>query len=195
MHPIVSFADEPLILVDDHDTVVGYAPKDACHRGSGLLHRAFSLFVFNGSGKVLLHQRSAQKTLWPHHWTNSCCSHPRRGETLEGAAQRRLQEELGLSAPLTLLYRFVYQARFSDLGAEHELCAVFVGRSDAQVTVNDNEIAAWEFVDVEALAPAIAAHPEKYTPWFKLEWQRLRADHWPAIASLISAPDPDDEKR
>ena len=123
---VVSFDSEALIVVDAQDQVLGYDSKAALHRGSGTLHRAFSIFLFNAQGEVLLQQRSDQKALWPAFWSNTCCSHPRRGETYEIATQRRLKEELGVSADLAFTHRFQYQAQYDESGAEHELCSVYV---------------------------------------------------------------------
>jgi isopentenyl-diphosphate Delta-isomerase len=100
---------DALILVDGADREVGFLPKDLCHDGQGVLHRAFSLLVFNEKGEQLLQQRSASKRLWPLYWSNSCCSHPRRGESMEAAVKRRLDEELGLSCPVQFLFKFQYQ--------------------------------------------------------------------------------------
>jgi len=147
---IVSFNDESLILVNSDDEIIGYTSKDKAHNGVGLLHRAFSLFIFNSRGELLLQQRAQNKRLWGGYWSNSVCSHPRQGEDLETATQRRLQEELGLSCPLQFLYKFEYQATFSDQGAENELCSVFIGHYESKtaqtVTVNSNEIAAWRWI-------------------------------------------------
>lgn len=178
---IVSFDDEPLILVDHDDTVLGHKSKIDCHKGEGILHRAFSIFLFNNAGEVLLQQRSNQKQLWPGYWSNSCCSHPRRGESVADAARRRLQEELAITTPLTYLYQFEYQARFGDVGAEHELCSIYVARSDDAVAVNPNEVSAWAFVAPHKIDAELAKHPEHYTPWLKLEWPRIRADHWAQV--------------
>jgi len=182
--PIVSFDDEPLILVDEHDQVIGHMAKDACHDGDGKLHRAFSVFVFNGQGQLLLQQRSGEKRLWPLVWSNSCCSHPRRGEQTEEAAARRIREELGLATELTYLFKFQYQARWRDLGSENELCSVWIGRSDDAVQVNQNEINAWKFIDPQALEAELELHPDHYTPWLRMEWARMRGDHWPAVEQL-----------
>jgi isopentenyl-diphosphate delta-isomerase len=174
----VSFHDELLILVDEADNVTGYESKANAHRGAGLLHRAFSVFLFSTSGQVLLHKRSEQKPLWPGFWTNSCCSHPRKGETYEVAAARRMQEELGVTADLQYLYQFQYSAAFNDEGGEHELCAVFIGLLDAdrEVEPNPNEIADWCWVDCNELDGLLRRAPQQFTPWFKLEWSRLRSD-------------------
>lgn len=166
-------AGDPLILVDGEDREIGTLSKAECHAGSGVLHRAFSVFLFNPAGELLLQQRSAHKTLWGGYWSNSCCSHPRLGEQVKEAAVRRVQEELGVSCDPRFLYKFQYQARFGDAGAEHELCWVYAATITEPVRANIDEIAAFEFVEPQALTRAIAAHPEQYTPWLKLEWARI----------------------
>ncbi len=181
---VVSYDEEPLILVDSQDRVVGYESKQACHRGDGMLHRAFSVFIFNNRGEVLLQQRSAQKQLWPGFWSNSCCSHPRQGEELDEAAQRRLLEELGLSSDLKFLYRFQYQAAFGEAGSENELCSVYIGKSDESVVVNINEIANWRFVSAADLQRELKQQPGQFTPWFKMEWSRLQDEYSGALANL-----------
>jgi len=173
---VVSSETEQLILVDEQDREIGNDSKAACHDAHGILHRAFSLFVFNRRGELLLQQRSASKRLWPGYWANSCCSHPRRGEDMQTATRRRLREELGLECELKFLYKFQYQADYGELGAEHELCWVYVGSSDAPVRVNTNEIADWRFIAPEDLDREIMQHPERFTPWLRLEWQRLRGE-------------------
>ena len=175
---IVSFDDEPLILVDERDNVIGHDSKVRVHSGAGVLHRAFSIFIFSDGGKVLLQQRSREKPLWPLYWSNSCCSHPRKGEDGLAAAHRRLREELGLDTELTFMYRFQYQAQFGDLGAEHELCSVYVGRLSDEVAIDGNptEVAAWRWLDCTAVDRLVAADAEPLTPWFVMEWTRLRRD-------------------
>ncbi|MEZ5551848.1 MAG: isopentenyl-diphosphate Delta-isomerase [Pseudomonadales bacterium] len=173
---IVSSEAEPLILVDSNDQETGFLDKSACHDGAGILHRAFSLFIFNPAGELLLQQRAAEKRLWPGYWSNSCCSHPRRGETMDLAVRRRLQQELGMAADLQFTYKFEYQARFADLGAEHELCWVYVGRSDQEPVINVTEISDWRWVDPARLSSAIAADPDSYTPWLIMEWERLNRE-------------------
>ena len=172
----VSSDAEELILVDATDRVCGHASKAECHDGDGILHRAFSLFVFNADGALLLQQRSAGKRLWPGYWANTCCSHPRRGENMDEAIQRRLTQEMGMRCALRYVYKFQYQARFGDRGSEHELCSVFVGSTTAPVRANRTEVAAWRFVQPAALDAEIQASPDQFTPWLKLEWQRLRGD-------------------
>ena len=167
---------ELLILVDTHDQETGSLGKVECHDGDGILHRAFSVFLFNDRGELLLQQRSADKRLWPMYWTNTCCSHPRQGESMQVATERRLQQELNTASTLEFIYKFEYQARFGDLGSENELCWVHLGRIEREATANDAEVAALRFVSADELRGEIDAQPERLTPWFKMEWQRLNED-------------------
>jgi isopentenyl-diphosphate delta-isomerase len=184
--PVVSFDDEPLVLVNDADEEIGFASKGRCHDGEGLLHRAFSVFLFSSEGEVLLQQRSIQKRLWPGAWSNACCSHPRRGETLVGALHRRLREELSLETPVRFLFKLRYHARYETSGAEHEICHVYAGLFTREPAVNANEIAATTIVTATALDGDVAAHPDRYTPWLKLEWTRLRADTWSTVQQFLA---------
>jgi isopentenyl-diphosphate delta-isomerase len=169
---------DDLILVDDTDQPLGFLSKARCHEGSGVLHRAFSLFIFNPAGELLIQQRSAGKRLWPLYWSNSCCSHPRAEETMDTAILRRLHEELGLVCPLRFLFKFKYQAQFDATGAEHELCSVYSGTTHLEPQINRQEIAAWRFIAPAALESEISDGGElKFTPWFLIEWQRVRAHH------------------
>jgi isopentenyl-diphosphate Delta-isomerase len=174
-----------LILVDEADREIGYMDRSRCHAGGGMLHRAFSLLIFNGRGELLLQQRSLGKQLWPLHWSNSCCSHPRRAESIEAAARRRLREELGLSCPLHFLFKFQYQAQYDSAGAENELCSVFIGRASGPVIINPSEISAWRWISPEALHLEMAG-PERgqFTPWFRLEWERVWREHRAAVLTL-----------
>ena len=179
----VSFDDENLILVDARDNVIGHDSKDNVHQGSGLLHRAFSIFLFDGPDRVLLHRRSGQKRLWPGFWTNSCCSHPRRSENYASAARRRLLEELGVTAELSWLYQFQYAASYRNLGAERELCAVLIGdleRPDS-VRANRNEVQEWGWFACDEVDRWVQRQPGQFTPWFLLEWSRLRGDQRAAV--------------
>lgn len=174
---VVSSDDEQLILVDGHDREIGLLAKADAHLGCGTLHRAFSLFVFNPAGELLLQQRAAGKRLWPRYWSNTCCSHPRRGEKMDSAIHRRLQEELGLSAELEFLFKFQYRARYGAKGAEHELCWVYAGRSPDLPHANVNEVSAWRYITPQALQAEIARAPQTFTPWLKLEWARILRAH------------------
>ena len=173
---IVSSESEALILVDADDQPVGEASKAEAHDGDGILHRAFSVFLFNSSGELLLQQRSLEKRLWGGFWSNSCCSHPRVGETMQVATRRRLDDELNLAADLEYVYRFQYQASFGEAGSEHELCHVFLGRCPDEVDVNESEIAAVRFVPAVDVTRMLDESPDAYTPWFRMEWERLSGE-------------------
>ncbi len=181
---VVSFDDEPLVLVDEDDREVGFLDKASAHLGRGVLHRAFSLFVFNRQGELLLQQRAAGKRLWPGFWSNTCCSHPRRGEALEEAVGRRLAEELGMRCAMSFLFKFEYQAQFDADGAEHELCWVYAGRSDEAPTLNLNEVSALRYISPSELDAEMAEQPQRFTPWFKIEWERVRREHAEVFAPL-----------
>lgn len=185
---VVSFDDEPLILVDKDDREIGFLDKTSAHLGPGVLHRAFSLFVFNSQGELLLQQRASGKRLWPGYWSNTCCSHPRRGETMDEAIHRRLGEELGMQCRLQYLFKFEYHAQFDADGAERELCSVYAGCSDTSPTVNVNEISALRCLSPATLDAEIAVHPEIFTPWLKIEWQRIRSEHAGGLATCRSSP-------
>lgn len=181
---VVSFDDEMLIVVDENDNILDYKSKLECHQGNGILHRAFSIFIFNEKGQVIMQKRSAQKLLWPLYWSNSCCSHPRKGETVDTAIHRRLKEELGFDTDLTYLYTFKYQANFKSIGAENEMCAVYIGKSNTTVRVNKNEIAEWRYIDPDDLSKDVTGHSEKFTPWFKMEWTKLTTEYLNKIKAL-----------
>lgn len=176
-HQPVSSLSETLILVDDQDREVGFSSKEECHKGDGLLHRAFSVFLFDPEGKLLLQQRSSQKPLWPLYWSNSCCSHPRQAETVEDAAHRRIKEELNLSCELQFLYKFKYQAQFGDIGSENEFCRVFAGHTDGDVIAHPDEIADWRYIEPSELTREIDADADRFTPWLKLEWRRITEEY------------------
>lgn len=186
---IVSSESDTLILVDDNDQEIGEMTKDKCHSGDGTLHRAFSLFIFNDKGDVLLQQRSNQKRLWPMYWSNSCCSHPRAGETMDDAVNRRLHQELGLQSELQYVYKFQYHAPFGEQGSERELCWVYLGMCDGEVKTNSNEIADWRFINSEALEAELADKSEQFTPWFKMEWQRLNQEYSEVLRPFLRRAD------
>jgi isopentenyl-diphosphate delta-isomerase len=181
----VSFDDEMLILVDEEDQIVGYKDKLSCHADSGIRHRAFSIFIFNDAGQVLMQKRSDQKQLWPLFWSNSCCSHPRKGEKMGRAVLRRLNEELGFKTDLKYIFKFKYQAAYEDIGSENEYCSVFIGKSNKTVETNINEIAEWKYIDPEELDKLLEDNPEEFTPWFKMEWERLRNEYWRTIQDYL----------
>lgn len=171
---VVSSESESLIRVDSEDNEIGILSKGECHDGDGLLHRAFSVFLFDQQGRLLIQQRSPEKRLWPLYWANSCCSHPRAGESMAEATERRMLEELGVRSPLHFIYKFSYQANYKNLGAEHELCWVYVGRAERfQLRPNPSEIAAWKFVSTDEVNQMMSSDDERVAPWFRLEWRAL----------------------
>lgn len=181
---VVSSEREPLILVDHEDREVGQLDKSACHDGEGVLHRAFSLFVFDPQRRLLLQQRAPGKRLWPSYWSNSCCSHPRAGEDMTGAVARRLHQELGLTAALRYVYKFEYVAAYDELGTEHELCWVYVGCTTDQPVINTTEVAAWRWMAPADIDRELAEHSDSYTPWFKMEWSRLKQEFGDDLAGI-----------
>jgi isopentenyl-diphosphate delta-isomerase len=165
--------EDMLILVDSSDNEIGFLSKSECHMGAGQLHRAFSVFIFNSSGEVLIQKRSPQKELWGLHWSNSCCSHPRKNENIESAVNRRLAEELTIQCPIHFLYKFTYQENFGNVGSEHELCYVYVGLFDGEIKADPNEVAEYKFLSPEKLDREIKTSSENFTPWMQMEWNTI----------------------
>lgn len=181
---IVSFDNEPLILVDENDNEIGYESKDKCHQGNGILHRAFSIFLFNDKNELLFQKRSDDKLLWGGYWSNTVCSHPRKGETMEIATQRRLMDEMGVEAELQYLFKFQYQAKFKSIGSENELCHVFIGKHNGPYHPNPNEIKDLMFIHFDKIEEEIKRNGKFYTPWFKIEYQRMLEEYREQIISL-----------
>lgn len=165
---------DEVILVDEHDREIGKALKLASHLGEGMLHRAFSVFLFNPRGELLLQQRSANKLLWPEYWSNSCCSHPRPGEFVTQAATRRVTEELGVVCTPSFFYKFRYHANFGETGVEREVCHVLGAVISAAAIPDPEEVADIRYITPESLDVEISANPERFTPWFRMEWPRVR---------------------
>ncbi len=184
----VSSPSELLITVDRNGNELGTTSKADAHRSPGILHRAFSIFLFDRDGHVLLQQRATNKPLWPEYWTNTCCSHPRHGEDFATATERRLLEEMGVYTPLHYLYTFEYQADYIDIGSEHEHCAVYAGVIDQHTPINPHpeEVMAWQWLEIDAVDYRVAQQPETLTPWFLLEWKTIRARHWNTLEALLS---------
>ena len=164
--------EEKVILVNEKDEPIGLMEKMEAHE-KGLLHRAFSVFIFNSKQEVLLQQRAACKYHSPNLWTNTCCSHPRAGETNQQAGERRLQEEMGLQVPLREVFSFIYKAPFDNGLTEHEYDHVLVGYSDAQPQINPEEVASWKWLSLEAIKEDILQAPEQYTAWFKIIFEKF----------------------
>lgn len=182
--PVVSNDGDELILVDADDRELGFLDKASCHDGEGVLHRAFSLFVLDRDGRILLQRRAGDKRLWPGYWSNTCCSHPRRGEGMRAAVERRSLEELGIGIhTLSFAFKFQYHERFDGAGAEHELCHVYVARTDDEPQPNGNEIDAWDWYTVEELETMLVDSSARCTPWFLMEWQRLKQDFFDQLSA------------
>ena len=161
-------ANDPIILVDADDREVGTMPKLAAHRDGGHLHRAFSIFIFDPAGRMLLQRRARTKYHFGGLWTNACCSHPLPGQPLPDIAHARLREEMGLDAPLAKLFTFTYRAHDPASGlTEHELDHVYAGTTADQPQPNPAEVDEWRWVAVAELLADVAASPDAYTPWFK----------------------------
>jgi isopentenyl-diphosphate delta-isomerase len=179
---VVSSEDDRLILVDGDDHPVRELDKAACHDGDGVRHRAFSVFLINSEGHLLLQRRADNKRLWPNFWSNSCCSHPRAGESLSVAVLRRVREELGLLASAEFVYRFEYRARFGTVGSEYEVCSVYLAQALAEPQVNTTEISDWRWMSAAELDAALTAEPANFTPWFLMEWSTLRLQYADRLA-------------
>lgn len=164
--------EEYVILVDQNDNKVGLMEKMEAHE-KGLLHRAFSVFVVNSAGELMMHQRAFEKYHSGGLWTNTCCSHPRDGETTEEAVHRRLQEEMGFDCEVRKMFDFIYKAEL-DLGmTEHELDHLFIGYYDGLPQINKNEVAAWKWMSIDDVKSDIEAAPQNYTEWFKIVFERF----------------------
>lgn len=163
---------ETLILVDDQDRQVGQMEKHEAHK-KGLLHRAFSVFVFNEKNELMLHQRSFDKYHSGGLWTNTCCSHPRIGESVKEAALRRLKEEMGFVCPVEFQFSFVYRSELDNKMIEHEFDHVFFGYYNENPAPNPDEVQDWCFKSMETIAIELQQQPELYTSWFKVVFENI----------------------
>lgn len=161
-----------IILVDEKDVPVGTMEKLEVHR-KALLHRAFSVFIFNNSGEMLLQQRAKNKYHSALLWTNACCSHPAPGQETLAEATKRLHEEMGFTTPLTKAFNFIYKAAFDNGLTEHELDHVFIGTYDGNIKPCKEEVNDYCYMATEAITDSIQSHPQKYTEWFKIAFPKL----------------------
>ena len=164
--------EEKVILVDREDNPIGTMPKMEAHE-KAVLHRAFSVFILNKNGELMLQQRALHKYHSPALWTNTCCSHQRVGEHNLEAGTRRLEEEMGFSVPLEELFSFIYKAPFDNGLTEHELDHVMIGYFDGTPRINPYEVASWKWMSLTAIANDMILHPETYTVWFKIIFKRF----------------------
>jgi isopentenyl-diphosphate delta-isomerase len=160
---------QEVILVNELDEEIGTMEKTEAHR-KGVLHRAFSVFIFNSKGQMLLHQRAIDKYHSGGLWTNACCSHPRPGEDTLQAAKRRLMEEMGFSVSLSKIFDFVYETSFENGLTEHEFDHVFAGHYDGPIHINSEEVMDYCFKDIREVSQSLKIEPEKYTTWFRLAY-------------------------
>lgn len=158
--------EEQVILVDNNDNAIGSMAKLEAHQ-KGLLHRAFSIFIFNSNGELLLQQRALDKYHSEGLWSNTCCSHPRIGETILDAAKRRLNEELGVTCELTNAFNFTYKANFDNGLIEHEFDYVLFGFSDEIPQINTQEVNNWKYISVSDLLKDLKLNSTNYTAWLK----------------------------
>ena len=163
---------QKVILVNENDEVLGSMEKLEAHL-KGALHRAFSIFIFNDQKELLIHQRAFDKYHSPGLWTNTCCSHPFPEETTLDAANRRLEEEMGMQCSLTPIFTFVYKAGFENGLTEHEFDHVFVGYYDGEILFNKEEVDDYYFGTIEEINEKIQFNPSHYTPWFLIAFPRV----------------------
>lgn len=164
-----------VILVNEQDAAIGEMEKIEAHR-KGFLHRAFSVFIFNSKGEMLLQQRALHKYHSGGLWSNACCSHPYPGESTENAALRRLNEELGFQTPVNKIFEFTYRAAFDNGLTEHEYDHVFTGEYNGELNINPDEVSDYCFKDIEDIRTIMQSQPEKFTKWFHLVFDRI--ENW-----------------
>lgn len=167
--------EEQVILVDQYDNKIGLMPKMEAHE-KALLHRAFSVFVLNDKGEMMLQQRAESKYHSPGLWTNTCCSHQRDGEDNISAGKRRLMEEMGFVTELEELFSFTYKAAFDNGLTEHEFDHVMQGYYTGEPNINPVEVASWKWMKAQDVKKDIENHPENYTAWFKIIFEKY--DHF-----------------
>ena len=165
---------EEIILVDENDNPIGFETKLKAHENGGKLHRAFSIFVFDAAGRMLLQRRAKKKYHFGGLWTNACCGHPRKGEKLEDAARVRLQEEFGFDTGVEEIFDFLYRASDAKSGlTEYEFDHVFCGEFNGEPRPNPDEIDDWKWVGLAELLVDLKNDPHQYTPWFKIALPRV----------------------
>ncbi|XOB40538.1 MAG: isopentenyl-diphosphate Delta-isomerase [Candidatus Nealsonbacteria bacterium] len=160
-----------IIIVDQNDSEIGTGEKLITHK-EGKLHRAFSVFLFNSKGEMLIQKRAKTKYHSPSLWSNACCSHPRPNQKLEKEVKKRLKEEMGIECDLKEIFSFVYKAKIGNL-IEHEFDHVFLGKFNGKPKPNKEEVQAWKWITIKNLKADIKKNPQNYTYWFKLILNRV----------------------
>ena len=166
--------EQQVVLVNENDQETGTMDKMEAHR-KGVLHRAFSIFIFDDAGKMLLQQRAPDKYHGAHLWTNACCSHPLPGERVEEAAIRRLEEELGFITQLKKIFSFVYRAEVENGLIEHEYDHVFAGQFSGNIVPNEKEVANVKYMDMNEIRSDIDQNPDHFTSWFKIAFPKMES--------------------
>ncbi len=161
-----------VILVDKNDKEVGIGEKIKTHK-EGKLHRAFSIFVFNSKSELLLQKRTKSKYHSGGLWTNTCCSHPIPGESVEETAHRRLKEEMGFDCNLKEIFSFTYKVKFENNLFENEYDHVFIGNFDGKPNPNPEEVDDWKWINLEKLKNDIRENPDRYTYWLKTSIDKI----------------------
>lgn len=156
-----------VVLVDENDTPIGAMEKMEAHQ-KGLLHRAFSIFIFNENEEMLLHQRALEKYHSPGLWTNTCCSHPMPDQSTHTAAVHRLQEEMGMQCEIEKSFHFIYRAELDNEMIEHELDHVFIGYTNNNPTPNPSEVMDWKWMAIDDIILEVNDNPHVFTEWFKI---------------------------
>ncbi|MDP3057119.1 MAG: isopentenyl-diphosphate Delta-isomerase [bacterium] len=177
--------EEKIILVDKNDKEIGLGEKLKVHQ-EGKLHRAFSIFIFNSKGELMLQQRARSKYHSGGLWTNTCCSHPGSGERFEEAVHRRLQEEMGFDCEMKEIFSFIYKAKLDHGLWEHEFDHVFIGRFDGEPRINPEEADDWKWINFDELKKDISENSGNYTVWFKIAVDKNGEDIAKAIGSFIA---------
>lgn len=165
--------EERVILVNERDEPVGTMEKIEAHE-KALLHRAFSVFIFNDKGETMIQQRALHKYHSPGLWTNTCCSHQREGESNTAAGKRRLMEEMGFTVDeLQEVFSFIYKAPFDNGLTEHEFDHVMIGKFSGEPNINPDEVASWKWVTLEEIRDDMKQDPGKYTAWFRIIFDKF----------------------
>ncbi len=167
---------ELVVLVDENDREIGVEEKIKAHENGGRLHRAISVFVFNSKGELLLQRRALSKYHAPGLWANTCCSHPRPGESAEQAAKRRLKEEMGFTCELKEIFSLIYKAHVGNGLTEHEYDHVFLGFWEGEPHPAPEEVCEWRWASVEEIEKDLKENPGKYAPWFRIIFPKV-VDH------------------
>lgn len=165
--------EEQVILVNDKDEQIGLMPKQEAHE-KAILHRAFSVFIFNDKNELMLQQRALTKYHSPGLWTNTCCSHQRDGESSLAAGKRRLEEEMGFVTDLKETTSFIYKAAFDNGLTEHEFDHILVGNYNDEPVINMDEVASWKWMPISAIEKDIVERPDQYTAWFKIIFDKFQ---------------------